>query len=240
MSIAVLDLCTDILREIRVINAIDAASAQDAAYVLRRLNTVLDQWAADKRNQTYGMLSTYPLHPGLQPHTIGPATAGGTWSTGTQPRPISIEAASLMVAGISTWVSVRPLAWWQAVQDKGLTSTLPSDLYYEAQFPLGQVYLWPVPTTAYDLVLQTRGLLQGQLTLGDTIDLPPGYKLALLKQVALEMVSPFGVEIPPLLPQQARDAVAVIQGANIEAQPMDSDAPGQGGGFFDHRIGRYM
>jgi hypothetical protein len=245
---AVTDLVADILREIRVINALDPAEAPDQALVLRKMNRVIDRWNADRQAVYAEQITRFVIVPGTQPHTIGPGYTGppgpsilATWVT--TGRPVSIESASWIDgSGFSTPINLRNSEWWAAQVQKTLTSAYPTDLYYEPAYTgaNGNVYLWPKPTTAYSVDLQLR-LVLAQLAIGDVLVQPPGYEDALLKTTAEECVGIFGVDMPPNLPTLAREARALIFANNSETLPLVSDAPGAGAGgaFFDYRTGRY-
>lgn len=235
---AVVDLVADVLREIRVINAVDPAGPEDQAYVLRKVNRILDRWNADRQTVFQELIASFTCSPGVSPHTIGPSTA--TWTTGQ--RPVSLEAAAWAenAAGSRTPIAVRNSSWWMRLPDKASSSSFPTDVYFEPAWPNGNLYFWPVPTAARVVDLQMRVVL-GMLALGDRLSMPPGYLDAIIKTAAEECVGQFGVDMPAGLPQFALDARAVIFGNNGETLPLENDAPGSGaGGYFDYQVGRYV
>lgn len=235
-QIAVSDLINDILREIRVLSAVDPALPQDAEYVLRKINRTLDNWNADIRLAYAEVLSTFTLTPALQPHTIGP--------TGTivqAQRPVSLQGASLNVSGSWIPIDVRDATWWLEQPNKTMTSDIPSVVYYEPEWPNGSLYFWPVPSSANQVALLMRQVL-AQLTIGTTVTFPPGYLDALILNVGFECVGPFKVDMPTRLEERAREALARIMANNIESPPLetrDFGIPGAGGGF-DYRTRSFV
>lgn len=240
-TVNVIDLVSDVLREIRVLNAIDPPSAEDFAFVLRRGNRLLDLWNADRPIGGYAtqLAGAFAFTPSLSPHTIGPA---GTFNVPTG-RPVSIEKANWVSAGgIRTPINIRDDDWWQEQDLPALTSDFPSDLFYNPTNPLGQLFFWPVPLTAYSVELWTRTVLS-VLVEGGAVDFAPGYQEAFTLTLAELCTGAFNVDMPARLPQAAIDARAIVQRNNVESLPLDTcDAgiPGGEDGWFDYRSGRYL
>lgn len=231
------ELVTDALEELGVVSPGDEPAPEDSQTALKRLNRLLDNWNADRRAVYANQFSTHTLTPALQPHTIG--TSSPTFSV-TQ-RPVSIERANLVISDVRYGLNLRNAEWWAGLSDYTLTGEIPTDLYYEPAWPNGQLYLWPVPTTAHTLELLTRVLL-ASVTLATTFALPPGYQDALTLTLAEGLSVPFDRPVPSELAQGARTARARIF-ANNDPDPhisvADVGLPGsfQRGGF-DYRIGR--
>jgi hypothetical protein len=115
---------------------------------------------------------------------------------------------------------------------QGLTSW-PSDFWYSADWPLGKLYLYPVPDTDYGLQLWTRVVL-AELDLDDTLSLPPGYRDAITLTLG-EMLAP---TYPPAVAQPVEAAKARARiFANNDPSPAlataDSGIPrgGRGSGW---------
>jgi hypothetical protein len=122
---------------------------------------------------------------------------------------------------------------------RAVTSATPSDLFYSADWPLGGIYLWPVPTTAYTLELEIETLLAA-VALTDTFSLPQGYQRALRLTLAEHLAPPFGQAISPMTAMHAMDARASIFGNNDTIPTLvtrDAGMPGGGGGGFNFRSG---
>jgi hypothetical protein len=148
-------------------------------------------------------------------------------------RPVCIEAAAIIINTSPTPVTfpmnIRDDDWWAAQQVKGLISNLPTDLYYSPDWPNGSLFLWPIPSIAYGLELETQVLI-ANLSLDSTFSLPEGYEEALTLTVAEGMCGPFGLVIPANLPSRAMRARAAIQANNNLAGPLGTMAAGMPGG----------
>jgi hypothetical protein len=182
-----LDLITNALAEINAIEAGDSPSPELAGFALGKLKQVVNNWNADTPFAYAESFLPFTLTPSLSPHTIGPT---GTFVV-TQ-RPVSIEGIALVLNTGGTPYSYLPLtprdaAWWQAQATPGLTSTIPTDFYYDPSATNGKIYFWPVPSYAYPIQLQTRSVLDDQLVFATTLVLPPGYENALMLTCAEDL-----------------------------------------------------
>lgn len=233
------DLVTAALRRLRVIGAVDTASAEDSALCLEVLNGIVDDWNAERESVYADVLASHTLVPATSPHTIGISTSTPTWSV-TQ-RPVSLLAAVLVSdTGTRSPLTVyHGLDHWASLADPTSSGT-PTEVSYEAGWPLGSLYFWPVPDAALAVELYTRVVL-ARATLTTTFTLAPGYenafKLTLIEQVA----SAFGMEPPGIVVRDAARARARIQRNNRRIPSIstrDYGMPGGGGGIFDYRTGR--
>lgn len=223
------DLITAALQEINVCPAGDTPSAEDMAFGLNKLNLLLDTWATDESYVYNKDFSTYTLIPNHQPHTIG---ASGADFTVTQ-APVKIEAASLILTNSAPNVGIplpiRDADWWADERIKALTSTSPTDLYYSQASPNGKIFLWPIPTIAYKLELETWVVLNQIATIATVLNLPTGYQAALTYSLAESWPA---VTIDPMLIGRAKNARLAVQGVNIASPRMgtvDSGMPVGGG-----------
>lgn len=198
------EIIVETFEDITVLAPGDPLDETEATRALSKVTRLLDNWNAERHAVYASRLTTYTLTPNLQPHTIGPAASSPTFTV-TQ-RPVSVDGANLVLTGSTPAVhyalNLRDEDWWRSLTIPALATSMPTDLYYSADWPLGSIYLWPVPTTAYGLEIQTRIVL-ADLALDDEISFPPGYRDALIKTLG-EMLAP---SYPP--------AVADVEGARI-------------------------
>jgi hypothetical protein len=232
----VLDLVSNALIEMGALAQGEAAAAGDAQFCLNKLNRLIDVWEA-RRVYVYNVQFTlWTLTPNLNPHTIGP---GGTFVVSQ--RPVKLEGANLVLntapQAIDIPLNVRGDHWWSNQRIKSLASSIPTDVFYSADWPNGTLNFWPVPKIAYQVRLETWGLTGQFIALTDPVNLPPAYLEALTLSLA-EMICPsFGKALDPVLAASARAARLAIQGNNMASPRMESDAPSEGGGWFNYRSG---
>lgn len=236
-----LDVVTQALQEINSVAQGETAQAGDAQFALQKFNRMLDEWAAQEKYVYSKTFTEYILTPNLQPHTIGPS---GATFTVTQ-RPVRIENANIILntnnPATNIPLNLRDDDWWSKVRVPGVTSTVPTDLYYSTDWPNGSIYLWPVPTFAYGLQLETWALLNQVPALSSVLNLPPGYLNAIITSLAERLCGPFGMQVSPTLAMEAKNARVAIQGNNLSsprAMTLDAGMPdqasrrnGSGGGF---------
>lgn len=211
-----LEVITDAYYELGVLNAADTLSAEDAALGLSRLNDLLDLWNAERQTIYREQFNTFTITPNLQPHTIGPS--GATWTMTTN-RPVSIDGANLVLntstPDIHIPLEILTYPEWLMLPTPAQTGSVPTKLYYDPTWPNGSVYLWTVPTVAYEIQLMTRAVL-AQVALSDTFTLPPGYKTAITLTLTEDLSAPLNAPVKPSTTQKATKARAQIFSNNVE------------------------
>lgn len=230
------------LQEHNLVGIADApAGGPMAQFVLEKLNRLIDNWNAE-RALVYDIgFASYTLTPNHQPHLIGPGLVAPDFAV-TQ-RPVTVDGANLVLTTVTPNIR-QPLDlvdddWWRTNRVQGLTSPMPTALYYSPAWPNGELFLWPVPTTAYQLELQTRTVL-ATVALATPINLPPGYQDAITLTLAEDIASAFGQVISPKLEQNALRARARIMAVNDgtpRLQTRDAGMPGRRGGGYNYRTG---
>lgn len=228
------EICIAALQEINVNDPVDTPAQADLFFVLAKLNRLLDNWNADRQAVYANQFLEFTITPSLNPHTIGIAANTPTWTV-VGNRPVSIEGAILILAGSNPQARIpmrkRDAQWFQNLITPGIEVETPTDWYYDATWPNGSFYLWPVPSQANTIQLWVRSVLS-QLTQFQTFDLPPGYQDAIILTLAEDIGPTY--EKPPsmVLMAKAKAARARIFGNNIEIPTLstrDAGMPSGGG-----------
>ena len=194
--------------------------AQDSALELADglifLNQLVDYWSARACYAWTTTFATFNLTPGHQPHLIGPGLTTPDFAAAQ--RPVRIHSASLVLTGTGSNVdqplNIRDADWWSAQRVKGLQSSIPTDLYYEPDVPNGQLWLWPIPSAAYPLRLESMVVLQQFATITDQFIAPPAYLRAVTLTLAEELSDVWGTTAPPGLAARAMKARDAVQSNN--------------------------
>lgn len=187
-----------------------ATAERDDALII--LNEMIETWNTERltifvveRN------ASLTLTANQASHTIG---SGGQLAV---TRPLKIENAGYKAAGsdIEDPLKILTLEEWQLISDKTQTGK-PSCLYYEPDYATarGDVFLWPIQNEAGTLVLYLWQQLSSALTLATTLAYPPGYERALRYNLALELAPEYGMPVPPLIYEHAKESKAKIQALN--------------------------
>ena len=105
------------------------------------------------------------------------------------------------------------------------TSDLPDTLFYDPQFPLGIINIFPLPLLAYTVYFDARLQLQSISNLATAFSLPPGYMKAIIDNLAVEAWPWFKQGDPPLkMVETAGKSLGNIKRTNIKQSPAPYDS----------------
>jgi hypothetical protein len=228
----ILSVITNALIEAEWLAQGEQPEAQDANFVLGKINDELDQWSAEEKYIYAKGFQLFTLTPGLSPHTIGPSNA----TFKLPQRPVRIDGCTIVIANTgntSTDIPVnttRDADWWNFVRIKNLASQIPTDLYYEPDVPNGSMFFWPVPNLNYQARVEFWQAVQQFVTIQDALVLPPAYRKALTLTIAEQLDGPRSSD--PVLRSKAAEARSAIFSNNNQSPTMSTLAAGmpQSGG----------
>lgn len=223
------DIITLALKQAGIIGVGQTAQAEDSTDCLTILNMMISQWQK-KRWLVYHLVDVGLNCTGAQSYTVGP---GGDFDVA---RPDRLEAAFFRQIVQSQPAQIDyPLELLQSREDynnialKQLTS-FPSYIFYDAAYPLGSVYPWPIPSNLYSLHLTLKETLQSFLNLTDAVNLPPEYQAAILYNLSARIRPMYQLQPDPTITAMAEDALNVIRNANAQVprltMPLDLVRPG--------------
>lgn len=206
------------------------------------LNRLIDTW----RTQQYLVFRVesqrWTLSPSQTSYTIGP---GADFDIAQ--RPIEITDANIVLTGTGTEVHC-PLRllddheWaWRRVRE--IPTTIPTEMYYNHEYPIARIFLWGYPTMGNDLELFYWNQLQQFTSQGDPVTWPPGYEEAVVNSLAVRLCAIFRIDPTPSLVQQARETRAWLKGLQSPSPKIPSadygtaGSRGRSGGTFNYLIG---
>jgi hypothetical protein len=160
-----------------------ATSDIDSAF--RAFNRMIGSWSAAGLPVYKITRDTHSL-TGAASYTIG---SGATINTA---RPLKIISAAVNVSGANEPVEICDAAKWASISDKSRAGLFAKCLFYDAGYPTGTVYLTPTPATGGSLELYSVKALSTFSATSDSIDLPPGYEMALQAALAVTIAPSFG------------------------------------------------
>lgn len=223
-------ICTEAAQELGVIAAGDTLQQPMASMFLSQLARLVDDWNANRAMIFATDFLTFTFTPGLNPHTIGPT---GTWVV--DERPVQIEAAVVVLSSGVTGVNAPQIrihdqnvgipTWFSSLTTPNIQTSYPTDAYYNATWPNGSFYLWPVPATAYDCQIQVRMPL-GSFTLDTVFSMPQGYRSAMTLTLAENASSLFPNTLTAKLERRAVDARNAIAANNTGGGALSTQDPG--------------
>jgi hypothetical protein len=212
---------TIIRRALRLLGAIAASetpSAAEQADALESLNAMLDSWRTSSL-AAYALRDETLTLTGAASYTIGP---GGDLNT---TRPVRVEAAYQRIGEIDYPLRLASAATRAGLAAKSTTGDVADWLYYETSYPLGRLYLYPVPSTG-ELHLVTWVPLVA-LAAADDVALPPGYQDALTYSLAVRLAPEYGRPVTAEVAAVARDAMDKIGRVNFRP-PIMATGLGEG------------
>lgn len=192
------------------------AGSEDTNNAFALLNMMLSQWSR-KRWLVYHLIDVSFTTTGAQSYTVGP---GGNFDT---PRPDRIEAAFLrqLLPSMANQIDY-PLTVLQSREDYNQIAlktmgTWPSLVFYDSAYPVGYLYVWPVPAASQFAVhLSLKQTLDQFTSLAQDIILPPEYVPALFYNLAGRLRPAYGMGPDPTITALAKDALNVLRGANTQ------------------------
>ena len=200
------------------VNSADSARAMDV------MNTMFDEWSNSQLATYANLEQSFPLQPNVQQYTIGP---GGTVNA---TRPLTIKtgpgAAYLMDSNqVRYAVSVVEQDQWNQIGLLNVTSQLPDTLFYDPQFPLGILNVFPLPLSAYTMYFDARLQLTDITTITQAVNLPPGYKAAIIPNLGIRLWPYYKQGDPPaFILGLAADTLATVKRTNIRQSPAVYDS----------------
>jgi hypothetical protein len=212
-----LDLANLCLFDAGVVGTGQAASGQDSALFLTRLNFLLAQWQ-DERWLVYHTVDTSKLATGAQSYTVGP---GGDFNVTAAPD--RLEAAFIRQTVQSQPNQIDyPVEVLQAREDYNRIAlkkmqSFPEVVFLDSDFPLGVVYFWPVPQAAiYEMHLTLKAILSQVANLAATLNLPLVYFNALHYNMVVRLRSAYDLPVKPMDVQLAKASLNAMRKANTQ------------------------
>ena len=184
-------------------------SSYDADDCLDSLNAMLDSWWNERLSVYQILRETFTLVASDDDYTIG---TGGQIAT---TRPIKITNAFITADDIDYPMEIITVEEYDAIQSKTVESDFPLYLYYQPSYPLGIIYLYPVPSATHTLNFDSWKQIQSFADLTTEMALPPGYQRAIEYNLSIETAPLFGVvDIPPAVTKIAIESKAAISRIN--------------------------
>lgn len=207
------DIINGALRHLGVLSQGETPSPDESNDSLTALNNLVNSWSIERLAIYAIARAAYNLVGGTSPYTIG--TAGG--ANFNAARPVSIRAANVISAtgGFYFALELITAEEFAAIPERTAQAKIPTKLYYDNDYPLGKLYLWPIPSDASQLELFTWEPITSFATLADTFDLPPGYQRAIEYNLALDLAPQFGKPLTPDLVNLASQAKTSLQQLNL-------------------------
>lgn len=186
----------------------ESLSSTDSTNFLGVLNDMLDGWNA----QRLFIVNVGEIVQNVSgsPITIGP---GGTINV---TRPISVEDGSFIrINGADFAIKWIQQVEYNAIIVKSTPGTIAVYGYYQQSTPVGEIFLWPVPSSSVELHLQLQTQLVEFADLSTGYTLAQGYKKALCYSLAEEL-APGRRSLDPKVERIAMASRRAIRRNNVD------------------------
>ncbi len=182
----------DALRLIGQLAEGETPSDETLADSLRAFNDMLDSWSTERLSvySTQDQQFTWPTS--TDSRTLGPS---GDFVGN---RPVQVDD--------STYFKVNNLSYnlgfinedqYNAIAQKGNTSTFPQVMFVNYNMPDITMKIYPVPTSALEMHIISVNVLTETDDLDTVLVIPPGYRRAFRYNLGVEFASEFGIDAPP-------------------------------------------
>lgn len=204
------------LKEAGVLGVGQTPLSEDINDCFIYLQRLTSQW--QKRRWMVPSLSDiFTLGNNQKSNTIGP---GGYWNV---PRPNQIKGGYFIQVGTGSTPVSLPLRMIYAYEDyiriavKDLTN-FPTICFYDGQFAggLGNVFIWAIPTPAYEIHLLVESDLGWPTNLNSVFTLPAEYAEAVHYNLAIRICSAYKVPADSSTVTLAKVALNTIKVANTQ------------------------
>ena len=215
---------TQAIQKIKVYAPGVSVISADLLLLQNVMNQMLDGWSTETLACYANVETSFVLQVGVNAYTIG---AGGVINT---TRPISIStgpgAAYLKDSNNVRYpVNVIEQDQWNSITLLTVQSTLPDTLFYDPQYPLGIINVFPQPSSAYTMYFDSRIPFVDMTSLTQTFSLPPGYIDAIIDNLAVKAWPYFKQGDPPAkMVEDAGTSLGRVKRANLRQSPSIYDS----------------
>ena len=178
------DILTRSAKALGYLGRTEVLSAADANDSLVCFNALLDSWSNEALMSYVELQRSFPMVAGQQQYTIG--TGGNINST----RPYDVISAYIRDNNSNDYpMQIFNQDQWDKIGLKTITSQIPDTLFYDSQYPLGVVNIFPIPLVNYVVYFNSTTDQVDFTSLTQSLSLPVGYERAFVLNLALDMMS---------------------------------------------------
>jgi len=198
------DLIYDSLKKIHVVGVGQNLTAEQEQSALRTLNDLMASWSVEGGLVYTQTKETFNLVNGQQSYTIG---VGADFNTA---KPFDIKALYTTIDTTDYTADAYGETEWAKLQDKNTANGIPEIYYYDNNFDTATIYFYPKPTSVTTVTMFSRKPLTAFASINDTVDLPSGYRRALLFNLAVDSAPDFEKEASPSVVKIANQSKANV------------------------------
>jgi hypothetical protein len=211
------DLIQSSLEMINVVGVGQVVNVAHQNRALAVLNRMLDSWSTEPHACFAQRTINFPLVVNQGTYTIG---AGGQVNV-SRPQDLRVGPGAAYLTDTTNNrypVEVVPQDKWQMIGNIQINSQVPDTAWYDPQFPLGIINIFPLPALPYTITFNTILELVSFATLQTAYAMPQGYQEAIEANlaVALKPYFPAGGPLNPVVAKLAMEGKGNIKRANLK------------------------
>jgi hypothetical protein len=209
------DICTLTLKETGVVGVGQTPLAEDINDSFTLLKRMMGQWQK-KRWLVNSLTEVVAIGNGAISRTVGP---GGDFDTTVTPD--KIQAAYFIQLNTGPNPVSFPLQDlfsyenYSRIQVKDLP-TFPNFFFYDNKYPLGNIFIWPLPQSMYEIHLIVKSDLGFPVDLDSVMILPQEYEEAIHYNLAVRLGSLYKQPVAPATVALAKASLNTIRVANTQ------------------------
>src|SRR5271166_2450955 len=210
------DVIQDAFESIQVYTPGEQALNADMSRGFNVLNDMTDSWSNESLTTYATLEQSLTFVPGQYQYSIGP----GAFVNATRPLRLrhGFGAAYILdQTGNRYLLTVIPQDWWNQIGNIAqVNANIPQYLWYDPQFPWGILNFFPIPNTGYQVFWDSYLQFTSFPDLDTAVVLPPGYVMALKRNLGLELAPYYAMAVvSPRLTQAAERAKANVKRTNF-------------------------
>jgi hypothetical protein len=210
-----LDFVKRAMRIAGVLGQNETPSASEADDGLTAVNAMLALAATDRTYAYTITQSTIPVVNGQISYTVG---TGGDFNI---TRPVKIDNVFTRINSVDYPCREINNQDYDSIGYKSNT-VFPQYFYYDAAYPLGNLYIYGPPTQG-DIYIDVWQQLTQFTSLATNLTFPPGYDTWIAYNLAKFIAPEYGVTLTPEATQIAMESAAMIRDRNLPAPVMKTE-----------------
>lgn len=210
------DLIVAALKLANVVGLGQIPAAEDLNDAMAAANRMLSMW--NRQRWLVYVLNTVSIQcTGQTSYTVGP---GGDIALPQRPNRIESCYFRQFISANPFYVDypvgiIEAREDYNAISVKGLQS-FPQYAFYESDWPLGNLYIWPIPVSLYTLFISVLQPLTQFVHLTDSLAMPPEYEEPFVYNLAVRLCAMYGRPAPQEVIAIAKASLSVLRRANAQ------------------------
>lgn len=208
------------LRLLGVLASGESSSAAEAEDCLDSLNVLLDSWSTESLTVMGMVQYEFDIQEAKQFYTVGD---GGDMDM--KPPKQLVDMSLIYQSGQDVFLSMDEytLDQYAAITLTSYQTPIPQGFFYNATFPMSQLYIYPYPQAGTRLRFFAQQDLEQIPTVSAPIVLSTGYERALRYNLAIELAPEYGKEPSAAVVKNAAESKENIQRLNVQDITLSCD-----------------